>query len=83
MCGRTRQVIAQLVWRTLRVVGVGLAGGWAIAFLIDREIGAGDAASSVAFAVVPALLIGVAALASWWPARRASAIDPIHALKQE
>ena len=80
---RTRQVIAQLVWRTLRVVGVGLAGGWAIAFLIDREIGPGDTASSLAFAVVPALLIAVAALASWWPARRASAIDPIRALKQE
>lgn len=80
---RTRLVIAELVWRTLRVVGVGLAGGWAIAFLIDREIGASDAASSLAFAMVPALLTGVAALASWWPARRASAIDPIHALKLE
>jgi len=35
------------------------------------------------FAGVPLVLIGVAALACWWPALRAGRIDPYLALKQE
>jgi ABC-type lipoprotein release transport system permease subunit len=35
------------------------------------------------FVVVPIVLVAVAAVASWLPARRAAALDPIAALKQE
>jgi ABC-type lipoprotein release transport system permease subunit len=43
-------------------------------------VGAGD---PVTYAVVAAVLLGVAALASYLPARRASAIDPMESLRQE
>jgi ABC-type antimicrobial peptide transport system permease subunit len=47
-------------------------------FLID--VGATDLAT---FVLVTALLLGVAALAAWMPARRAAGIDPMEALRTE
>ena len=80
-----------VVWMVLRealaLLGIGLAVGVPSAFLLSRYV------SSQLFGVKPtdvwtaaaALLIlaGVAAGAGWLPARRASAIDPIKALRYE
>ena len=35
------------------------------------------------FFVVPAILLGVAAVSVWWPAMRASRVDPIRGLRCE
>jgi ABC-type lipoprotein release transport system permease subunit len=35
------------------------------------------------FAVVSALLLAVAVVASWAPARRAMSVDPMHAVRAE
>ena len=80
-----------VVWMVLRealiLLGIGLGVGVPCAFLLSRYV------SSQLFGVKPtdvwtaaaALLIlaGVAAGAGWLPARRASAIDPIKALRYE
>jgi len=35
------------------------------------------------FAAIVALFLGIAAVASWIPARRAAALDPVTALREE
>jgi ABC-type antimicrobial peptide transport system permease subunit len=63
------------------VVGVILAGAvtWAISGFL-YGIGPNDV---VTFVTIPLLLSGVALLAAWVPARRASSVDPVRALRTE
>jgi putative ABC transport system permease protein len=81
----------QVVWLVLRqslgmiAAGVALGG---IATLVTGPIlhrlveGAGAIEPST-FAVMLPLLIGAALLASYLPARRASRLDPLNALRQD
>lgn len=71
----------------LLLAGIGAALGLAAAFGLTRlmlsllfGITALDPAT---YAIVSALLIGAAALASYLPARRATAVDPVEALRAE
>jgi putative ABC transport system permease protein len=70
---------------TLTVIGVVI--GLAAAFGVTRFIGSmlfGVAAVDAAtFGSVALALTGVAVLASWWPARRAAAVDPLIAMRSE
>ena len=63
------------------VVGLILAGGvtWALS---DFLFGIGTT-DLVTFVAIPVLLSGVALLAAWVPARRASSVDPVRALRAE
>ena len=62
-------------------VGVLLAGAvtWAISGYLFG-IGPNDV---VTFLAIPALLSSVALVAAWVPARRASSVDPVRALRTE
>ena len=62
-------------------VGVLLAGAvtWAISDFL-YGISPNDV---VTFVAIPVLLSGVALLAAWVPARRASSVDPVRALRSE
>ena len=62
-------------------VGVLLALG--LARPVARFLYGTSPADPVTFVGVPALLLAVALLAAWVPARRASRVDPVQALKTE
>lgn len=76
------RVVSAIVADTMRVVVAGAAFGWAIALALNLHLVRGPMYPSV-FAGVPALLVVVAAVASWAPARRAATVDPMIALRQE
>lgn len=78
----TGRVMAQLVREHLTVVAVGALAGWLVAFAIVIDILSGRL-DPLVFGGVPVLLLGVATAASWWPARRVCAIDPLMALRAE
>lgn len=86
--GATRASITGLVLREgLRMALIGVAIGLPIAFGIAQLFRNGlygfAPADPLTFVAVPLLLVTVALLACWLPARRAARIDPMKALRYE
>lgn len=84
--GATRwQVQLATLGRTLRLALLGLGVGIAISLLVSRAIAsllyATQPSDPLTYAAMIALLLAVAALAGYLPARRASRIDPMVALR--
>ena len=78
-----RMVVSQAGRVAVLGVGVGLLAAIFAARSLESllfEINAGD---PVVFAVVSVIMLGVALLASYIPARRASAVDPVEAIRVE
>jgi putative ABC transport system permease protein len=82
-----RDVLRLVVRQGMRMVAVGMALGLAGAFVLTRAlaslllgVGATDA---VTYAGVTGLLLAVAVLACYVPARRAARVDPLVALRQD
>jgi ABC-type antimicrobial peptide transport system permease subunit len=71
----------------MRVTLYGIAGGIVAAFLLTRFLAAllyGVAATDLlTFVMVTALVLGVAAVATAFPAWRATRIDPLKSLRAE
>lgn len=62
---------------------VGILGALALTRLLSGLLFGVTPTDPVTFAMTPAILLGVAVLACWIPARRAAGIDPVLALRQD
>ena len=82
-----RSVVRLLIRGGMRLVWVGIGVGVVLAFGVARLLSGllfGVAATDIGtFVGVVLLLAGVALVAAWVPARRASRIDPVQALRAE
>lgn len=77
------RVVLQIIRENLGVIIWGTAIGWVLAFVISVHAITSGVVDIPVFIGVPAILLGVATLACWIPARRASRIDPMAALRHE
>jgi putative ABC transport system permease protein len=77
-----RGLVARCVADHLLVIGSGALAGWLLAFAVVVDLLSAPVDLAV-FLGVPVVLAAVATLASWWPARRIAAVDPLVALRAE
>jgi predicted permease len=81
------QIFHLVVGQGLRLSAIGIAAGLIGAFVLTRLMRAMlvgvQATDPATFGVVAILFLFVAAMASWLPARRAAALDPARALREE
>jgi len=80
-------VLALVLRQGLVLAGLGIVigavGALGLTHLLSSLLFGVAPTDPVTFAAAPSLLIGVAALACWIPARRAARIDPMRALRQD
>jgi ABC-type antimicrobial peptide transport system permease subunit len=82
-----RGVRTSILGQTLRLAAIGMAIGigasWALAGALRSLLFGVNSADPVTFAAMLVILTGVAAIAGYLPARRASRIDPMVALRSQ
>ncbi len=78
-----RLVMGQGLKLALLGLGLGLIGAWAATRLLKSLLFSVSTTDPLIFLVISGLLVGVALLACWLPARRATKIDPMIALRYE
>jgi predicted permease len=82
-----RNLMQMILGQSLRVAGIGMVIGVALALaaarLLASQLYGVSATDPMTFVAMPLFLIGVAALATYVPARRATRVDPVEALRSE
>ena len=64
-------------------VGVGLVAAYALTSIMSSMLFGVKATDPLTFASMVVLFLGIAAISSWLPARRAASLDPTRALRDE
>jgi putative ABC transport system permease protein len=84
---QARDILRMVIWRGLRLTLAGVALGVAAALALTRvmknllfEVSPTD---PMTFSLIALLLIGVALIASYIPARRATKVDPLQSIRCE
>ena len=78
-----RQVVSQGTKVVLIGVGIGIAAAVATTRLLANLLYEVKAVDPIVFAAMSEMMLGMGVLASYMPARRASAVDPIEALRSD
>ncbi len=82
-----RDVVRLVVGEGMRVVIVGMVVGIALAFgatrLLSSVLFGISASDPLTFTMTPAVLAAVALAANFFPARRATRVDPVRALRSD
>ncbi len=77
----------EILWQTMRMtlagVAAGLAASWGLLRLLEGMLYGVTASDPLTFAGALGVLLAVAAVAGYLPARRASRLDPVEALRME
>lgn len=84
---RPGRVISMILRETASLIAVGLVIGVGLAYvasrLIDSRLYGVAALDPMTFSLAAALLLSIGFLAAYFPARRASTLDPVRSLRQE
>ncbi|HEY0970926.1 MAG TPA: ABC transporter permease [Gemmatimonadales bacterium] len=82
-----RRVLVEVVMQAARITAIGIVVGVAAALLLSRGLATllfqVHVADPVTYVAIASLLLAVTVLASWIPARRATRVTPLNALRAE
>jgi putative ABC transport system permease protein len=75
--------VRQMLWQLAIGLGIGLAGAFGVGIILQSLLVQTGSRDPVTLFSVVAILMVVAVGASYWPARRATRLDPLKALRYE
>ncbi|HEX7020320.1 MAG TPA: FtsX-like permease family protein, partial [Gemmatimonadaceae bacterium] len=78
-----RGVVGRGIALTVAGATIGLVGAYVASRLLETMLFSVSRIDPITYGGVVALLMGVAVLAAWAPARRAAGVDPTIALREE
>ena len=83
MGAHSRTLVRQIVGESMGGIAVGMAIGWFLAFVVYIHLVPGSPLDPAVFVGIPSLLAIVAITSCWVPARRATQLDPVKALRED